>query len=373
MLNSAPQTSRGKSLRILVVTPFGLGGRGGIDRIMDEVQAQLAAKPLGDIQVSFVASRGQGPLLLSIPLVLGVSLRLFGAPFGLGPDVVHINVAQDGSTLRKIFIARTARFLGIPYLVHLHGSRFRQSWDEASPFVSERMRNLFLRAARTLVLGRVWREFVLSKVPEIEDRIEILPNATASAPIVERPSQRDHVVVLFLGLVSERKGAPILLEALAQLRNEPAWRAIIAGNGEVEAAQAKTRELGLEERIELPGWVGPEEARRLLAEADILVLPSRDENLPMSVIEGMANGLAVVTTPVGAIEDIIIPEETGLLVPPGDARALAGALQRLILAPDLRAKLGSSARAFHAQHLEISAYYRRLLEIWREVGGRAEG
>ncbi|MFY9658503.1 MAG: glycosyltransferase, partial [Methylocystis sp.] len=131
--------------------------------------------------------------------------------------------------------------------------------------------------------------------------------------------------------------------------------------------------LGLEERIELPGWVGPEEARRLLAEADILVLPSRDENLPMSVIEGMANGLAVVTTPVGAIEDIIIPEETGLLVPPGDARALAGALQRLILAPDLRAKLGSSARAFHAQHLEISAYYRRLLEIWREVGGRAEG
>jgi glycosyltransferase involved in cell wall biosynthesis len=117
--------------------------------------------------------------------------------------------------------------------------------------------------------------------------------------------------------------------------------------------------------VDLPGWVGPEEARRLLLEGDILVLPSFEENLPMSVVEGMAYGLSVVTTPVGAIEDIIEHGKTGLLVPPGDSAALAAALERLLAEPALRAQLGQAAQAFQREHLEIGKYYARLLDIWR--------
>jgi len=87
----------------------------------------------------------------------------------------------------------------------------------------------------------------------------------------------------------------------------------------------------------------------------------------MSVIEGMAAGLAVVATPVGAVEDIIKDEKSGLIVPPGDVPALANALQRLIEDPELLKRLGDRARRFHETNLDITSYAARLSLIWRHV------
>lgn len=354
----------------MVLTPLGEGGHGGIDRIMDEIRAQLAEQLPADLNVSFYATRGQGHILLSVPLVAAASLRLLLAPFGFGPDLLHINLAQDGSTLRKLFVARVARLVGVPYIIHLHGSRFRSSWAKAPALLVRRMQNLFGYAAHTLVLGNVWKTFVVEHAPRAAGRIEIFPNASpAAAPAAREP--RDHVVVLFLGYIGVRKGVPQLVEALAAMHASPGlaqgplWRAIIAGNGEVEETRARVESLGLAEHVTLPGWVGPEEVRHLLSQADILVLPSLDENLPMSVIEGMAHGLAVAATPVGAVEDILRHEETGLITPPDDAPALAQTLERLVVDPELRARLGAAAKAYHTEHLQIDRYYQNLLDVWR--------
>jgi glycosyltransferase involved in cell wall biosynthesis len=359
------RSQRVRALRVLVVTPLGEGGRGGIDRIIDEIRRCVASGQSQDIFVTFCATRGKHHILFSIPRVLMVLLRLSGATLGLGPDVVHINLSQNSSTWRKMIIARVARLLGIPYVIHLHGSGFQQFWERAPPFAASRISDMFFHSVRTLVLGNIWRSFVLSKVPEIEDRIEILPNATPAVDIAIEKPNRDWISIVFLGLVSERKGVPKLVEALSALPSELKWRATIAGNGDVEVTRQSISRLGLSRRVDLPGWVGPEEARRLLLEGDILVLPSFEENLPMSVVEGMAYGLSVVTTPVGAIEDIIEHGKTGLLVPPGDSAALAAALERLLAEPALRAQLGQAAQAFQREHLEIGKYYARLLDIWR--------
>lgn len=367
MIDTALHSARKSSLRILVVTPFGKGGRGGIDRIMDEIRTRLAILPPSDLTVSFWMTRGQSHILLSMPLVIMVVLRLAGSIFGFGPDLVHINLAQYGSTFRKAIIARAARLFGIPYVIHLHGSRFRQSWERASPFASAHMRNMFLCSAHILVLGNIWLKFVLSKAPEVQDRIEILPNASPSSDISIDEKEKDCVSILFLGLLSERKGAPQLIAALSALPSDSNWRATIAGNGQVDAAREEVRRLGLSHKVDLPGWVGPDAVTMLLRQAHILVLPSFDENLPLSVIEGMAHGLAIVTTPVGAVEDIITNEETGLLVPPGDSESLAEALKRLIVDPLLRENLGRAAQTFHRQHLEIGRYYDQLLRVWRKA------
>ena len=84
----------------------------------------------------------------------------------------------------------------------------------------------------------------------------------------------------------------------------------------------------------------------------------------MSVIEAMANGLAVIATPVGAVPDILRHGETGLLVPPGDPAALTAALRRLLTDPQLRLRLGRAAQTFHRANLEIGPYLGRLVEIW---------
>ena len=160
----------------------------------------------------------------------------------------------------------------------------------------------------------------------------------------------------FLGRFGDRKGVPELLRALAEPRLATLrWTAVLAGDGAVErfrarwaarAERARSRcRLGRRSR-------GP----RQLAAADILVLPSLNEGLPMAVLEAMAPGLAVVTTPVGAIPDAIQDGETGLLVPARDAAALAEALARLIVDPALRRRLGEQARARFAAEFSIDAY-----------------
>jgi len=96
------------------------------------------------------------------------------------------------------------------------------------------------------------------------------------------------------------------------------------------------------------------------AEADILVLPSHAEGLAMSVLEGLAHGLAVVTTPVGAHAEVIEPEMSGLLVPPGDVAALTEGLARVIEDRDLRARLQHGARRRFLEKFEVTAYAARL-------------
>lgn len=357
-----PQPSQ--VLHVLVSTPSGTTGQGGIDRIMAALRAELERQDRADIDVRFLASRGPGHLALSIFYVIGFCLRMVAARIPGRLDVVHINISSFGSTYRKIVIAGCARRLGIPYVLHLHGSQYQAFWKDGDGFVARRIRKMFENASRVVVLGRVWRDFVAARAPGASGKIVIVPNAT-EVPSLPHVGGGDSVHILFLGRIGERKGVPQLVEALGRMRDLSGWRATIAGDGEVEATRATTTEQGLAGRIALPGWVGPDEVAALIAAADILVLPSFAENLPVSVIEGMAAGLAVVTTPVGAVEDIITDEKTGLLVPPGDVAALAEALTRLVEDPELRARLGAAAMAVHRERLELAPFAEALRNVWR--------
>jgi glycosyltransferase involved in cell wall biosynthesis len=355
-----------KPTRVLVVTPLGEGGQGGIDRLMDELRHYLARNSNPNMDVQFATSRGQGSILASPFLVLKLLLRLSLKLIGKGPDVLHINLSSHGSTLRKLVIARVARFLDIPYSIHLHGSGFREYWNNASPFLSKRIKSMFLHANQTLVLGSVWREFIVSHVPEAKPRVRILPNAVPKAR--DRINRYSYPVkILFLGHVGQRKGVPDLVKALGLLPKNNNWQAIIAGNGEVDETRAEIAKLGLTNNVTLPGWVGTKDVAKLLHETDILVLPSYEENLPMSVIEGMAYGLAVITTPVGAVEDIMTSEVNGLLVPVGDISALSQGLLRLIESPDLRSSLGEAAQQFQRANLETEGYVKNLNTVWRDM------
>ncbi|MBW6525099.1 glycosyltransferase family 4 protein [Sphingomonas sp. RHCKR47] len=347
-------------IRVLVATPLGRGGNGGIDRLMDLVRDELACCPPEGMEVRFEQTRGSGSIVLS-PFVLTRFLAVMAL---WRPHVVHINVASHGSTSRKLCIAAAAHALGITTVIHLHGALFRDFWGQASPRLSRAIAWMFARAGRVVVLGRVWRDFVLGRVPGA--KIVVFPNATRR-PVLPPRLTDDETRLLFLGRLGERKGSRDLVDALARLDSTLGWRMIMAGDGEVAETRARVAAAGLSNKVEVPGWVGAEYVAKLIAEADVLILPSYNENLPMSVIEGMAAGLAVIATPVGAVEDIVADGETGLLVAPGDVPALAEAIRRLLHDPDLRAQLGSAAAALHREQLDITPYVRRLVVLWRDA------
>ena len=334
---------------------------------MDKLRIALDRNPTMDLSVTFSTTRGPNSILVSPFYLLCFIGRMMYLRIRGRLDLLHFNLASYGSTWRKIILARFASLLGIPYIIHLHGGMYQDFLAKSPQIIKREIYHLFSNAEHIIVLGKIWKKFISEYIPDIHDRISIISNATTINSSMRHRVDGELLVIVFLGRVCDGKGIPQLLEALRQLQSLPVWQAVIAGDGDLANARTRIRELGLDGRVQLPGWIGPEDVKSLIANADILALPSFAENLPMSVIEGMAGGLAIVATPVGAVEDIITHNQTGLLVPPGDAAALADALRRLIENPELRHRLGSAAAEFHRKHLEIGAYAHKLTKIWRDA------
>ena len=359
-------------LHVLVSVPSGPSGQGGIDRMMGALMHELQRQDRRDVAVRFLASRGAGHIGWSLLHTLNFCGQVIAGRLTRKVDVVHLNVSNHGSTYRKMIIAACARLMGLPYVVHLHSGQYPQFWTDDNRLLNRLIRRMFGGAKRIIVLGRIWREFVESRAPEVSSVISVIHNASA-APSLRHVGGGDVPHILFLGRITPLKGIPQLFDALDDIRDLPSWRATIAGDGDIDAARARANDLELSSRIDVPGWVGADTVASLLSTADILVLPSFVENLPVSVIEAMANGLAIVATPVGAVEDILADGESGILVPVGDAAALASALRRLLEDRGLRSRLGAAAMAVHRQRLELAPFADAICSVWKAAASNDHG
>ncbi len=356
-------------LHVLVATPLGQGGQGGIDRMTDAFVAELHRWAGDRLSVKVARTRGEAHILFSWTHLLAfiwimVTLRIRGQC-----DLLHINVAAKGSTFRKALIASIARLLGVPYVVHLHGSGYDEFWTNLGPWARTIAGPLFAHASRVIVLGRTWQKFVQTQGLCAAQKIIVLPNATQAKASPLRNPCPSSVRILFLGKLGQRKGAHILLEALHRLRDVGEWQAVLAGNGDVTSFRQTVQKMSLDKWVSIKDWQTASATQSLLLQSDILVLPSFAENLPMSVIEAMAAGLAIVATPVGAVPDIIEDGKSGILIGTGDVSALSNALSTLIRDRNLRDRLGTAARAFHREHLNLARYSQRLLTVWQDCSG----
>ncbi len=169
-------------------------------------------------------------------------------------------------------------------------------------------------------------------------------------------------------LAEERKGiSPFLQMAATVSRLDPDVHFVVVGDGPLRPRlERQAAELELAGRVSFLG--ARADVPRLVAALRIFVMPSLYEAGPLTLLEAMALGKAVVTTPVGVAEDVVTDGETGLIVPVGDAGALAGAVQRLLADEELVARMGERARqtawpAFSVDHMvdETIGVYRSVI------------
>lgn len=256
--------------------------------------------------------------------------------------LVHIHAAMRGSFWRKSLFSSLARMFGVPVVLHLHGSEMKPFYNSLPPFFQKLVRYHLEKATRVIVLSESWRSFVASIAPAA--RITVVPNYV-TVPALPVPSDRKPQDILFLGLIGPRKGTFDLIHAFASIAPQyPDARLIIGGNGQVAEARQLVQQVGMEKRIHLAGWVGQEEKKALLDKSGIYVLPSYNEGLPMSVLEAMAAGLAVVTTKVGGIPELITDQVDGLLVEAGDRAALSAAMAAILGNDETRLRLAHAGR-----------------------------
>ncbi|MCB1498893.1 MAG: glycosyltransferase family 4 protein [Bauldia sp.] len=365
-----PQSEPAESLaplRVLVATPLGRRGQGGIDRLNDLIFDTIGRHPELGIRMNVLVSRGQGSILFAPFFLLRTLASLTTATLGGHADVLHIHLSSRGSTYRKLAIGGLARILKLPYVVHIHGSGFDVFWAGAGPRLAAAITRLLTRSAAVIVLGKYWADVVARHAPAAAGKIVVLPNATAPLAGRREAKREGPVHIVFLGAIGERKGTPQLVEALGRLADRGDWSATIAGNGDIDATRDQIARAGISNRVAVSGWLDPSKAQDVILSADIYVLPSFAENLPMSVLESMASGAAVVATPVGAVPEVIEDGVNGLLVQPGDVDGLTDAICRLLDDPILRRRIGDAGQRRHGEAFNIECYVLRLAEIWRQA------
>jgi glycosyltransferase involved in cell wall biosynthesis len=294
---------------------------------------------------------------------VAVLLRKLDAP------LVHVQTASRASFWRKAVVCLMARAAGRPYIVHVHGGGFSQFYEHECGRLRQRLiRSTLEHAALVIALSEEWHERLLKICPAA--RVEILHNAVMIPDRAPPQTCADrNPTLLFLGHLGPEKGVFELVKAFAPLAGRfSGLQLVLGGVGQSDAVRALATQLGISDRVELPGWLGPERKSAALAAATIFLLPSYYEGMPMALLEAMAWGMPVIATPVGGTPQIVTHEVNGLLIPPGDIAALTMAIERLLQDPALRIRLGNAARATIVSRFSLEDAMRKLDNIYRRVG-----
>jgi glycosyltransferase involved in cell wall biosynthesis len=197
------------------------------------------------------------------------------------------------------------------------------------------------------------------------------PGAGRSAARAALGLDPDQPVVLTVGRLTVMKGHRYLLDAVPGLaRLVPDVAVVVLGTGHLQAELAAQAEaLGVADRVHLAGH--RPDARMLLDAADVFVLPSRHEGMPLVLLEAMDAGLPVVATRVIGSEEVVVDGETGLLVRPRDPAALEAALARLLADDDLRERYGRAGRARFVEGFTSARMAADTLAVYDRVLARA--
>jgi glycosyltransferase involved in cell wall biosynthesis len=326
--------------------------------------ASLRVDPSGRFRLLRLESRGGGRLIFS-PFFLAAAVCRIVAEAAAGRlAVVHLNLAERGSVYRKATLLFAAKFVGARVLLHLHAAQIvaeHEAMPRAGRFL---LRCMFRSADRVVVLGELWRRWVIDTLGVTPWVVTVLRNGVPATTVPRVPRRGDEPFrLLFLGNLLQRKGIADLLHALAATPGDPI-ALTVAGGGPVDTYRQMAASLGIGSRVRFTGWVGQAEARDLLAASDALALPAYDEGLPLVILEAMATGVPVICTPVGAIPEVFEDRRTALFVAPGDRLALSAAIATLRDDPALQKTLSAGGLALYGRDFTMEVFASRISALY---------
>ena len=286
------------------------------------------------------------------------------------PAVALVQSTADTGFFRDLMLALECRALGVPIVLHWHGAPDSPQFPGSRGWRRSLFRFGARRAARVIVLADSYREAFAQDVGA--ERLRVVPNFIDGSAFAAPPRPaRETVTVLFVGRIGREKGTDVLLAAVERARTHvPGLRAVLVGAGETPAAFAKASRHPLvrEGIVTLMGPLGEERVEQYRS-ADLFCLPTRADSLPLSLLEAMAAGLPPVAASVGAIPWVLEGGASGVLIPAGDADALAEALSRLGADPEARAALGERARLRQASRFDVRVAVDALDQALRDAAG----
>jgi glycosyltransferase involved in cell wall biosynthesis len=353
-------------------------GPGGAERVVVHLATSLQA--LGAANVVFLPPNGEGWLARQLE-GSGVTVDHFHLDRPLSPSCARsleqafrahrIEIAHSHEFSMAVYGAWAARRAGVPHVITMHGS----------PYYAGRLRRrLAMRAAiavsgRTVAVSHRLAEMIGRDLRLPAGRIAMIPNGVRYVP-PPRSTLRDELqlgaddrLIVSVGNLYPVKGHQHLIDALALLATRyPTLHVAIGGRGELaEPLLARADGHGLRGRVHLPGLRS--DVANILTSADVFVLPSLSEGLPLALLEAMFAGCAIVASGVGEVPAALAGGEAGVLVEPGDAATLATALDELLGNPQRAREMGQRAARRASAEYDISRMVSRYVETYQELLG----
>lgn len=243
--------------------------------------------------------------------------------------IVHIQGAAFASFERNVFFVKVGKLFGKKVVMHMHCADFESYYNPSKH--KQRIVDTINACDLYLVLSDSWKQYFES-IGVKSNIIKVLNN-TITPPVTKRVKRSTDILnLLYLGVIGQRKGIYDILNALKDNKEMFDGKVVlrIGGNQEEEKLQACINEYGLQGMVKFEGFVSGEKKIECLNWADVYILPSFNEGLPIGILEAMSYRHPIISTPVGGIPEVVKDGVNGIMVKPGNVQEIAKAISAFV-------------------------------------------
>ncbi|MEP7211732.1 MAG: glycosyltransferase family 4 protein [Acidobacteriota bacterium] len=322
--------------------------------------------------VHFEAGRKDGE-----PSDAGWMARQFALPFRFlaklrfeRPDIVHLNTAFIPlAIVRDAALAGAARILNVPVLLHIHGGPFVMD-EIKNPAIEAAARGLLKMSSAVVVFSKRESDSLAKRFPGT--KIHVLPNAVPLDDVIDAERGTGEKTFIFFGRLHESKGIRHIVDACRELKAQGfSFKFVCYGAGSEKEFFTSSMTKMLGDRFSYRGVAKGVAKWKALSEADIFFLPSRDEGLPLALLEAMAAGCVPVMSESGAVADVIDDGRNGFLIEAGNTTQTVGRLKNLISESVLGWNtLRKNARETVRERFDFADYVAKLNKIYKETAAQ---
>ena len=291
-------------------------------------------------------------------------------------SLVHAHAPFAGSIISSL----AGKLAGVPVIIHAHlqdalssNSFIRSYQNMMNYWTSRKCCDAIIAVSHQVKDALITEGFYSRKFHVVHNGTPINNHKIYSNIRNELNIPENTPIVIHIGRLCKSKGQHLLLQAAANLHQseQEAVYLIVGKDLEQDGAYLQylknlAQELGINKSVHFLGHRA--DITQLLTLSDLLVLPSYTEGLPLVILEAMAAGLPVVATPVGGIPEVVIHQETGLLVPVEDVQALGNAILRLLQNPLLRNEMGNKGLEMVNKDFSVEKMCKQVFDIYQQVG-----
>lgn len=302
---------------VVTIGPDFVRPRGGIAQVIYNYRRYVFGP-----KSFFVANSCEGSKLKKLLLAGRAALRLILLLLTKhNVKIVHIHTASRNSFRRSCIYLNIAKALGRKVVMHIHGGSFKEYYHANSEYVKHQLH----KCDQIVVLSTYWKNFIMDELKL--DNVSVINNIIPMPSSINGRRNEEILHALFMGVYVKEKGIYDLIKSLGSIKEKLKGKLLlhICGSGDVVELQKLIKTNGIDNMIKIDGWVDGEIKSELMNKCRLLILPSYIEGLPLSILEGMSYKMAILSTNVGGIPELLHGTEN-LIISPGNVEELSRAI-----------------------------------------------